>query len=168
AQKAAQDLNIAIDYKGPRQTNFEEQIKLIEKAIASKVDCIITQGLSKEFIQIIQKAVDANIPVITVDTDVKGSARQAYIGTDNYEAGIKVRKEVIQENKSDTKVGIIAGDLDTNQHAERVRGFLDAIKDVDHIEVVSVEMSKLSNIQATEKTYQMLRDYPDIGVFFGT
>ena len=29
-------------------------------------------------------------------------------------------------------------------------------------------MSNLSNIQATEKTYQMLRDHPDIEVFFGT
>lgn len=168
ANQASIDYQISLDYKGPRQTNFEEQIKFIEKAIASKVDGIITQGLSEEFIPTIQKAVDANIPIITIDTDLEGSARQAYIGTNNYEAGVKVGKTVIQENESETKVGIIAGDLSTNQHTERVRGFLDAVEESEHIEVVAIEMSKLSNIQATEKTYQILRDYPDIEVFFGT
>lgn len=168
AEKAANDYHISLDYKGPRQTNFEEQIKLIEKAIASKVDGIITQGLSEEFIPIIQKAIDANIPVITIDTDLEGSARQTYIGTNNYQAGVEVGKLVMEENKPGVKVGVIAGDLHTNQHTERVRGFVDAIKSEDKIEVVGVEMSNLSNIQATEKTYQMLRDHPDIEVFFGT
>ena len=122
AEKAANDYHISLDYKGPRQTNFEEQIKLIEKAIASKVDGIITQGLSEEFIPIIQKAIDANIPVITIDTDLEGSARQTYIGTNNYQAGVEVGKLVMEENKPGVKVGVIAGDLHTNQHTERVRG----------------------------------------------
>ncbi|MCJ7840486.1 substrate-binding domain-containing protein [Lederbergia sp. NSJ-179] len=168
AQEAARQNNISLEYRGPRQTNFEEHIKMIEKSIASKVDGIITQGLSEDFIPVIQKAEEMGIPVITIDTDLKASGRKTYIGTDNYQAGFQVGLKVIEENQAKTKVGIIAGDLETNQHSQRVEGFLDAVKSATHIEIAAIEASNLSNIQATEKTYQMLQDHPDIEVFFGT
>ncbi|MBW8349799.1 substrate-binding domain-containing protein [Bacillus sp. IITD106] len=168
AQEAARKNNISLEFRGPRQTNFEEHIKLIEKSIASKVDGIITQGLSEDFAPVFQKAKEMGIPIITIDTDLKGSARKAYIGTDNYQAGYQVGLKVLEENQTKTKIGIIAGDLETNQHGQRVEGFLDAVKDAEHIEIAAIESSNLSNIQATEKTYQMLRDHPDIQVFFGT
>ncbi|WP_088102109.1 sugar-binding protein [Halalkalibacter urbisdiaboli] len=169
ALDAARPHNITVEYIGPKQTNIEEHIKLIEKAIAAKVDGILTQGLSdEEFAPIIDKAISKGIPLITVDTDVKNSKRLAYVGTNNYQAGYKVGQAVLSETKGPIQVGIVSGSLVANQHKSRVKGFLDAVEHAVRVEVVAIETSNLSKIQGAEKTFQMLRTNPEINVLYGT
>ncbi|GAA3330569.1 hypothetical protein GCM10020331_083650 [Ectobacillus funiculus] len=69
----------------------------MKKAIVSKVDGIVVQSLDEQmFAPIINKAVNENIPVVTIDTDSPKSERVAYVGTDNYTAGEKLG-EVVAE-----------------------------------------------------------------------
>lgn len=169
ARDVAKKSNVSLEYIGTQQTDINEHIKLIEKAIASKVDGILTQGLSNaEFEPVIQKALDKGIPVITVDTDLENSNRISYVGTDNYQAGYIAGLTVMEETKDSANVGIITGSFQSNQHERRVQGFLDAVESNPKIEVLAIESSNLTSIQGTEKTYQMLRDYPTINVLYGT
>ena len=60
----------------------------INIAISSKVDGIILEGdNSEETIELIQKAEDAGIPVVTVLSDCEGSARKSFIGLNQYTLG---------------------------------------------------------------------------------
>lgn len=168
AQEAATKNKIYLEFLHTNQTNIEDQINLIEMAIASKVDGIITQGLSNEFLPVVKKANDKEIPLIIVDSNFENNNLITYVGSDNYQAGYEVGLAVREATVDETKVGILTGSFVANNLNERVRGFQDAIEQENRIEIVSIESSNLNKIQGAEKTYQMLRKHPDISVFFGT
>jgi ribose transport system substrate-binding protein len=168
AKAAAGEKDVTIEFWGTPQTNVSDHIKLIEMAIASKVDGILTQGLTQEFEPVINKAVESGIPVIFVDSDLENNDERTYVGTDNYQAGYEMGLTVLEETSGKTKVGILNGNLINTNLEERVQGFLDAIGTDDRMEVVAIESSNLSKIQGAEKTYRMLKSHPDISIMFGT
>jgi ribose transport system substrate-binding protein len=110
AQAAAKKYGVILEYNGPKKSNLADHLKTIEMSAASKVDGIMTQGLSDEqFTPLINRIVDNGIPVITVDTDAANSKRMAYIGTDNYYAGFLAGKALIEDTHGKANVAIITG-----------------------------------------------------------
>ncbi|SEN36559.1 monosaccharide ABC transporter substrate-binding protein, CUT2 family [Mesobacillus persicus] len=168
AKAGAGKNGVTIEYWGTEQTNVDDHIKLIEMAIASKVDGILTQGLTQEFEPVINKAEEKGIPVIFVDSDLENNDERTYVGTDNYQAGYEMGLTVLDETSGKIKVGILNGNLININLEERVQGFLDAISTDNRMEVVAIESSNMSKIQGAEKTYQMLKSHPDISILFGT
>jgi ribose transport system substrate-binding protein len=168
AKAAAEENDVTIEYWGTAQTNVDDHIKLIEMAIASKVDGILTQGLTEEFKPVIKKAIERGIPVILVDSDLEDHDDRTYVGTDNYQAGYEMGLTVLDETSGKTEVGILNGNLININLEERVQGFLDAISTDNRMEVVAIESSNMSKIQGAEKAYQMLKSHPDISILFGT
>lgn len=169
ARKAEHEENLTLEYKGPTKSNMADHIEWIEKAIASRVDGIITQGLQDDlFRPVINKAVDKGIPVITIDTDSPSSKRSAYVGTDNYEAGYLAGEALIKDTKGQAKVGIITGSFDAQNMQLRVRGFKDALEQSPDVHVIDTKSSDIKRIQAAQKTNQMMSEHPEINAFFGT
>nr|WP_263323623.1 sugar-binding protein [Neobacillus sp. Marseille-Q6967] len=169
ARAAAKEYGVLLEYVGPKQANIEEHVKTIEMSAASKVDGIITQGLSDEqFTPLINQVVAKGIPVITVDTDASNSNRLAYIGTDNYYSGFLAGKALIKDTKGKANVAIITGSFYANHMQQRVKGFQDAVKQEEGIKVVTIVESEISRVKAAEKTNQILQDYPGVNAFYGT
>ncbi|HEO8419683.1 TPA: sugar-binding protein [Yersinia enterocolitica] len=170
AKKAALDNDVFVEYEGPKRSNPEEQLKLLDMAIQAKVDGIIVQALNDTFTPLINKAVKEGIPVITIDTDAPESLRNAYIGTDNYLAGQLAGQTLVKDTGGKAKVGIITGGIDNayNQHQLRVQGFKDAIAKVKGIKIIAIDESNLTRVQAEEKAYKMLKEHEDITAFYGT
>jgi ribose transport system substrate-binding protein len=171
AKAAAKQYGVMLEYVGPKQANLADHVKTIEMSAASKVDGIMTQGLSdQEFTPLINRVVEKGIPVITVDTDTenKDSKRLAYIGTDNYHSGYLAGKQLIEDTKGNANVAIITGSFYKNNQMQRVKGFEDAVKSEKGIKIVDEEESNISRVQAAEKTYQIMQKHPEINAFFGT
>ncbi len=169
ARAAAKKYGVLLEYAGPKQSNIDDHVKTIEMSAASKVDGIMTQGLSDEqFTPLINSIVAKGIPVITVDTDAANSRRQAYIGTDNYYSGYIAGKALIADTKGKANVAIITGGFHKNHQVQRVKGFQDAVKNHKGIHIVAVEESEISRVKAAEKTNQILTDHPEVNAFFGT
>lgn len=169
AQVAAKENDVLLEYVGPKQANIEEHVKTIEMSAASKVDGIMTQGLSDEqFTPLINKVIAKGIPVITVDTDASNSNRIAYIGTDNYYSGYLAGKALIADTNGKANVAIITGSFYANHMQQRVLGFQDAVKTEKGIKILTVEESEISRVIAKEKTNQILEGYPEVNAFFGT
>ncbi|WP_040205196.1 sugar-binding protein [Neobacillus jeddahensis] len=169
ARAAADKYGVQLEYVGPKQANIEDHVKTIEMSAASKVDGIMTQGLSDEqFTPLINRVVEKGIPVITVDTDAANSRREAYIGTDNYYAGYLAGKELIADTKGKANVAIITGTFYANHMQQRVKGFQDAVKEEKGIHIIAVEESEISRVKAAEKATQILKDHPEVTAFFGT
>jgi ribose transport system substrate-binding protein len=168
AKKAAEEHDVLLEYAGPKQANIDEHLKTIEMSMASKVDGIITQGLSDEqFTPLINRVVE-KLPVITIDTDAANSNRMAYIGTDNYYSGFLAGKALIEDTNGLAKVAIITGSFYANHQQQRVQGFRDAVKSEEGITIITVEESEISRVRAAEKAYQILSDYPEVNAFYGT
>ena len=169
ADEAGKENNSVIEYTGPIQTSISEHIRFIDEAISSKVDGIITQGLSpSKMTSVINKAVEEGIPVITIDTDAPGSKRAAYVGTDNYEAGFTAGLALAQATHGKANVAIIIGSNVSANQQQRVNGFKAALKSYPKIKVVAMESSNISRIQAAEKTFDIYKAHPGVNAFFGT
>ncbi|BDG45677.1 sugar-binding protein [Parageobacillus sp. KH3-4] len=169
AKAAAKELGVSLEYVGPRQANIDEHIHILEKAAASKVDGIMTQGLTeKEFTPVINHIVEKNIPVVTIDTDAPTSKRTAYIGTDNYYAGFIAGRALAEDMHGKANVAIITGSLTASHQQLRVQGFKDAVKKEKRIRIVAIEESHITRVQAAEKAYNILKKHPEVNAFYGT
>ncbi|GMB08046.1 sugar-binding protein [Thermolongibacillus altinsuensis] len=169
AKAAANQYGVNVEYIGPLRTSMDEQMKLLEKAIASRVDGIIVQSLNdKYFTPLIDKAISRNIPVITIDTDAPMSRRLAYVGTNNFEAGQLLGKAVASRVKGKKKIGVIIGSDTAENQQLRLKGFQSVIAQHPHLTIVAVSSSNISRIQASIQAERMLRAHPDISVMVGT
>lgn len=169
AMKEAVRQNVYLEYVGPRQTDNEEKLETMDRMISAKVDGIIIQGLPGErFKELIRKAVDRDIEVITVDADVPESERKIYVGTDNYKAGMLAGKALIERTEGKQYVGIVTGLFDSVNLQQRVEGFKDAIRDDDRIALIDVKESAITEIGAAQATYSLLKENPQINALFGT
>ncbi|WP_347548731.1 sugar-binding protein [Pseudalkalibacillus hwajinpoensis] len=169
ARKAAEEYNVALEYTGPKQANLAEHIKTIEMAAAARVDGIMAQGLNQDVSPaLINRVVEKGIPFLTVDTDAPNSKRFAYIGTDNYYAGFLAGQALLKDTEGDVNVGIITGRFDSANQKLRVEGFKDAIQDDERVKVVAIDASQITRIQAAEKTYEMIKEHPEVNAFYGT
>ncbi|WP_088067375.1 sugar-binding protein [Gottfriedia luciferensis] len=169
ADVAAKNYGVNVEYIGPLRTSPEEQIKLLEKAIASQVDGIIVQSLDeKTFAPVINKAVSQQIPVITIDTDAPKSKRIAYVGTNNFDAGEQLGRIVAEETNGVGKIGIIIGSEKSESQQMRLNGFLSVVRNYPKLIVKDVVSSNISIIQAKLQAESMLRNNKDISIMVGT
>jgi ribose transport system substrate-binding protein len=169
AKDAAKKYGVLLEYSGPKQANIDDHLKTIEMSAASKVDGILTQGLSDEqFTPLINRVIADGIPVITVDTDAANSLRLAYIGTDNYYSGYLAGKALITDTNGKANVAIITGTFYANHQQQRVKGFQDAVKEAPGIHIIDIQQSEISTVKAAEKANQLLKDHPEINAFYGT
>ncbi|UOQ84110.1 sugar-binding protein [Gracilibacillus salinarum] len=168
AKDVEQNYDVSVAYEGPRRSNPDEQLKLLDIAIKSKVDGIIVQALNEDFLPVINQAMENGIPVITIDTDAPNSDRLAYVGTDNYEAGKLAGETLVKDLDSNATVGIVTGSFDNAHHQLRVEGFKEAIAQALGVKVVAIEESNITRVVAEEKAYNMLKEHPDIDALYGT
>lgn len=83
------ELGVKGTFDGPPDQNPEAQANILDRVIARKpAGILIAPGNPNTLLPYINKAIDAGIPVICVDTDAPKSKRLAYIGTSNYDAGV--------------------------------------------------------------------------------
>lgn len=172
ATKAANDFNVAVEFNSPRFTNLEEELRYLNIAIASNVDGIATHVLDENsFTPVINKAVENNIPVVTVESDAKSSKRSAYIGNNNYQVGSVGGKMVADATSGNAKVAIILngytpgmGNVSQNL---RVIGFKDAVKNYN-IDVEAVRVSEMGIFSAGEITNELITNNPQINTIFCT
>lgn len=76
----------------------------------------------------IELCVQAEIPVVTFNSDLVGSARMAYVGQDAYNCGrtaAGLMRDMLSEGG---KIAILTGDYDSSIQNERIRGFRDVIE----------------------------------------
>jgi len=87
-EDVCKELGVKGTFDGPPDQNPEEQANIMDKIIArNPAGILIAPGNPDTLKPYINKAIDAGIPVICVDTDAPDSKRLAYYGTSNYAAG---------------------------------------------------------------------------------
>lgn len=169
AEDAAKNKNIIVEFQGPDYASVEEGIRLIKMAYASNVSGIITYVQdSSSYNSIINKIIDDNIPLITIDSDAEESKRLSYIGTDNVNAGKVAAKEMINQVGDTGEIGIILGGIDVKNQIERVNGFKSYIEKYSNLKVTNIESSDSYLLQAELATKKILTDNINIKALFCT
>ncbi|CAH0346476.1 sugar-binding protein [Bacillus sp. CECT 9360] len=169
ARDAAKKYNVYLEYLGPKQAENNEQLKFMDQSIVGKVDGMIVQGVvNPDFKQLANKAFERGISVVTVDSDVADSERRAYVGSDNYQAGVMAGNALINDTQGKQYVGIVTGRLDALNQQLRINGFRDAIEQENRIELVDIKVSNITKSGALQAAYDLLREHPHLTAFYGT
>jgi ribose transport system substrate-binding protein len=164
---AAAQYNIKLKITGPTSVDANEQIGYIETALSENVDGLVTMALNPaSFTPVINKVMDAKIPVMLLDGDAPSSKRLAFYGSNNYNGGIECAKVIEQLTGGNAKIGIIAP-IDIKHIMDRVDGIKDYIADKKDMEIVSIEDDRADVTATIEKTTAMLQAHPEINVVFG-
>ncbi len=97
ALKKGEELDIYVEKIGNKLQASYHIDDLMKIAIASKVDGIIIEpNGTEEIVDLINKAEEAGIPVITVLKDAPESNRTSFIGINSYNQGLTYGKQVLE------------------------------------------------------------------------
>lgn len=171
--EASNQLNVAVEFNGPRFTNIAEELQYLDIAIASKVDGIATHVLDEKLFEpYINKAVENNIPIITVENDVKSSKRFSFIGTNSYMLGVEGGKLLAEATGGKANVAVILNSYtdssENTSHNLRIKGFKDAVKFYPEIQIKTIHTSRQGIFSAEEVTTNILSQYPDVNAILCT
>ena len=126
------DVLISLDPALDLQKQKEQIRYLIDQDVSAIIiNPVDFTGLSAE----LKEAKEANIPVITVDTDVFDEGLVSYsLMSDNYDAGVQCAKDRMKHKKS---ANIVLLQHSTAYSAvQRIQGFVDTIKDKPQYHVI--------------------------------
>lgn len=168
ARKQAEQNDMSLEVWGSYGKNREDFLKNIEIAIQSKVDGIIIQGLdTEEFKELTKvKAAFHGIPIITVANDVpmEESIRRTYVGSDQYEAGKMIARQILIDMG---RVGNVVLMYDKNQEyyqKQRLEGIQDTLKFYDTIHMIHATTDDTRE-QVITTTQDVMNKEPDIDAF---
>jgi len=118
-------------------------------------------------VPIINTVADAELTVITFDTDAPESRRRLYIGhPGDYQDGYDLAELLAERIDYNGKVGILSGTLAAPNHLGRVRGFRDGIAQFKKIKIVFERPDNDEMEKAVAYTENALEAHPDIKGFF--
>ncbi|MDD3705183.1 MAG: substrate-binding domain-containing protein [Clostridiaceae bacterium] len=169
-QDSAEDNNVVVEYNAPRFNNPKEELQFMDIAIISKVDGIITHvpgGIG--FTDIIDKAYDNGIPVITIENDDSESKRYAFAGTNSFELGSEAARLLIEATDANAKVAVILnGDLeqDAIEHNLKMNGFISTLKEYPNMNIVKTYTSKMGILSAEEITQTIIDSNNGVNAIF--
>ncbi len=165
---AGVDLGVDATLFVPPQENVAAQIQLMETYIAQGVTGIAIAPSNPEALeQVMRKATAAGIIVTTLDTPpVKDSVSSAYIGTDNYAAGIIAGETMARLLPGGGKVGIVRGSDTALNALQRTDGFVAAIQDKG-IQALPPLNDREDAATALQLANSILLTHPDLAGAYG-
>ncbi len=148
--------------------NVEKQIEQIESLIADSLDIIIVSPIqSKPITPVVQKALDAGIPVLLVDRKTENQKYTAYLGADNIEVGRNAAKQIIASNTKDSiRIVEIKGLAGSSPAEERSLGFRQIIDQYQNATIIESIEGDWEKESIQKKWAQLLRKDPNIDYVF--
>jgi ribose transport system substrate-binding protein len=165
---AAADLGVEADFFVPQKEDVQAQLSTMEAYIAQGVSGIAIAPSDPVAAEAtIKAAMDAGIPVITLDTDAPDSVRLAYVGTSNKSAGVVAGEAMLELLPDGGKVGIGTGSLTALNSLERIEGFTEAVAG-SAIEIIEpINNDKEDSATALELANSTLAANADLAGAFG-
>ena len=128
---------------------------------------VITPYNDPLIIEKINRLQEQGIPVITSNTDIQGSSRLAYVGSNYYEGGRTAGGLMRLVTEGKANLGIITGSSQVLCHTERIAGFLDVIrKTAPDIQLLTVAKNHDDEFESYEVTKRFLTEYPQADAIF--
>lgn len=115
----------------------------------------------------IDELVERQIPVVTVNTDIDGSRRMAYVGSDYRRGGCTAAGLFALMTAGDVELGIITGSSNILCHTERIEGLKDTLKaSYPRIRIAEILENHDDEFESYSLTKELLRRHPDMNALF--
>lgn len=145
----AKTLGVAL-VESDGQGKAENQVSAVENFIAQKVDAIVLNPYDKEgCAPAVEKAVAANIPIVVVNAQVVNLDKaNAYVGSDDIDAGKIEMQHIADLIKGKGNVAIIHGPNGNSAEVQRTQGNMEILKKYPEIKVVFEQTANWDRAQA--------------------
>lgn len=164
--KWGKERGVKVSILGPADWDVPGQINTIEEVIGTRPTGLLINGTDPAIAQAINKAVAARIPTVVYDSDIPGSNRHAFLGTDWYEIGKMQGEEMAKLINGKGKVAYM-GILGLTNMEQGFRGMQDVFKRFPNIELVGKYDDKANVEEAAKITSDVMAAHPDIAGFCG-
>lgn len=146
--------------------DLNRQIAAIEDFITKQVDAIILVPVDSDGIMgAVNKAKEANIPVITVDIKANGVEVDSHIATDNYSGGLIAAEAMAKYLNGEGEVGLITYP-EVQSVRDRIAGFKDNAVNHPGLNIVT-ELPGRTREEAKTASEDMLTANPNLKGIFG-
>jgi ribose transport system substrate-binding protein len=136
--QSADQLKVGYAFQGPSNYDPGAEREAVENAIQKKPAGILISVADSNLLKdSIDHAIQAGIPVITIDSDAPASKRLTFIGTNNYQAGLSGGKRLVEELKGKGNVAVFTMPSQPNL-GERLRGYKDALENYPGVKIAGV------------------------------
>jgi ribose transport system substrate-binding protein len=170
AEKAAKDFNVRITFEGPEnESQVDKQIEMLQAALDKKPKALAFAALdSKAAIPLLQKAKDANIPVVGFDSGVDSDIPVTTAATDNIAAAGAAADKMAELIGGEGEVAVIVHDQTSRTGIDRRDGFLNRMKEkYSKINIVDVQYGGGDQLKSTDLAKAMIQAHPNLKGFFG-
>lgn len=164
--KAAEELNAWVKFYKFKSFEVDKHCEALDKAIAAKVDGIITNIPSNDAIRsYIEAAHDKNIPVITIESDLPDSRRISFIGTNSYAYGVEAGKLMSLATGAKSKTAVFRN-IDSSRFNLKNQGFQNNIRNNPGMSCEFFLAEEPSIIGYTNTAQSIFVNSPQIDSFF--
>ena len=158
---AAEELGVKVNVVGPNaESEIEQQVSMIEQQIGAGCDAIVCAPNDASAAgAALQAAIEQNIPVLAVDTNVGIDGQTCFVGTSNVDAAYEGAKWAIDQVGTDAKAVIIYGQEGDNTSNMRREGYEKACDEAG-VEVLDALSGQNTTDGATKTMEDMLNSHP--------
>lgn len=127
ALDAGEEMDLAVTYEAPASEDMiDDQIRMIDEAITNGAKAIVVAPLDTDMLNdVLDRATQANVPVLTIDSDVSYEGRKSCISTQNYSAGAIAARYAAKLIDETGEVAVISHSETAQTALERAGGFED-------------------------------------------
>jgi ribose transport system substrate-binding protein len=170
AEKGVEDFGVEGQVVAPADGLHEGQVEMLEVVLKENPDILIVSPIYPEYMisYLEEIAIEKNIPVLLLDTDVPWENKTTYIGTDNVALGERAGALLGSQLQPGNEVAIIGVDSISPVAKERIQGAKASLEAIG-IKVVTeeIDVSYKPN-QVKESVKSILKDYPSVKGFIAT
>ena len=158
---------VEVLYVASVNSDAAEQVRVIEDVISKGVSGIgVSCNDPTALKDVIDKAIEAGIPVMTWDSDSPESKRFTYLGVSNYEGGKAAADLLVKAMGTKGKVALLTGVPGALNLEERIRGFKDGVKDYPDIEIVTTVACDDDINKGVQVVEEVMQANPDLNGWF--
>jgi len=162
AVKAAQELGVEVIWRGPlREDDRDSQVSEVEGFVSRGVSGIVLAPLDDTaLVAPVSSAMKAKIPVVVIDSGLKGSDYVSFVATDNRKGGRLGGEELARRLGGKGRVVLLRYEEGSASTNEREDGFLEAMKAQPGIQVASANQYGGADVEsAYKKSESLLSSY---------
>jgi ribose transport system substrate-binding protein len=158
AEKAAQELGVTVIWRGPlREDERSAQIAEVEGFISRRVDGIVLAPLDDTALAApVADAKRVGIPVVIIDSGLKGNDFVSFVATDNLASGRLAGDGLAKMAPSGGKVVLLRYAEGSASTSEREAGFLEAVARHPNLQVVSDNQYGGADVESAIKKSELI------------
>ncbi len=162
AAKAAAELGVEIIWRGPiREDDRDSQVSEVEGFVSRGVSGIVLAPLDESALALpVSSATRSGIPVVIIDSGLKGDDYVSFVATDNEQGGRLGGERLAKALGGKGKVVLLRYSEGSDSTNKREQGFLDVMKENPGIQVVSSNQFGGADVEgAYKKSEAMLSTF---------